>query len=53
MDVHIAGVNSKVDKDGMIHMTLTLSLTSTQQMQKMLRALRNVEGVESVYRARS
>jgi len=53
MDVHIAGVNSKVDAEGVLHMTLTLSLTSTQQMQKMLRMLRNVEGVESVYRARS
>ncbi|MBR3212347.1 MAG: bifunctional (p)ppGpp synthetase/guanosine-3',5'-bis(diphosphate) 3'-pyrophosphohydrolase, partial [Firmicutes bacterium] len=53
MDVHIAGVNSKVDGEGVLHMTLTLSLTSTQQMQKMLRMLRNVEGVESVYRARS
>lgn len=52
MDVHISGVNAKSGKDGMVNITLTLSIASTQQMQKVLRTLRNVQGVSNVYRAR-
>ncbi|MCR4711870.1 MAG: bifunctional (p)ppGpp synthetase/guanosine-3',5'-bis(diphosphate) 3'-pyrophosphohydrolase, partial [Clostridia bacterium] len=53
MDVHISGVNAKSGKDGAVHIILTLSIASTQQMQKVLRTLRNVEGVKDVYRQRS
>lgn len=53
MDVHISGVNAKSGKDDIVHITLTLSISSTQQMQKVLRTLRNVEGVTNVYRAKS
>ncbi|MGF6375573.1 guanosine-3',5'-bis(diphosphate) 3'-pyrophosphohydrolase [Clostridiales Family XIII bacterium PM5-7] len=53
MDVHISGVNAKSGKDETINITLTLSISSTQQMQKVLRTLRNVQGVSNVYRARS
>ena len=53
MDVHISGVNAKSGKDGITHITLTLSISSTQQMQKVLRTLRNVQSVSNVYRARS
>ncbi len=53
MDVHISGVNAKSGKDETIHITLTLSVSSTQQMQRVLRTLRNVQGVSNVYRARS
>lgn len=53
MDVHIGGVNAKSTKDGSVHITLTLSISSTQQMQKVLRTLRNVPDVSNVYRARS
>ncbi len=53
-DVKIEGVNTnKNPRDDLINVTLTLMLTSTQQVQKILRTLRNVSGVESVYRARS
>ena len=52
VDVHISGVNAKSGKDGMVNITLTLSIASTQQMQKVLRTLRNVQGVSNVYRAR-
>lgn len=53
MDVHISGVNAKSGRDGDVSITLTLSIASTQQMQKVLRTLRNVQGVSNVYRARS
>lgn len=53
MDVHIAGVNAKTGKDETLKITLTLSISSTQQMQKVQRTLRNVSGVLNVYRARS
>lgn len=53
MDVHIGGVNAKSAADGDVHITLTLSISSTQEMQKVLRSLRNVEGVKNVFRARS
>lgn len=53
LDVHISGVNAKSGKDETVNITLTLSITSTQQMQKVLRTLRNVEGVTNVYRAKS
>ena len=53
MDVDLTGVNAKATKDGGATMTLTVKISSTQQMQKVLRTLRNIEGVTSVYRARS
>lgn len=53
MDVHISGVNAKSGKNDEVNIVLTLSLSSTQQMQKVLRTLRNIEGVLHVYRAKS
>ncbi len=53
LDVNISGVNAKSTKDGSINMTLTISLSSTHQMQKVLRVLRNVPSVDSVYRAKA
>lgn len=53
MDVHISGVNAKSGKDGLVNITLTLSIAGTQQMQRVQRTLRNVQGVTNVYRARS
>lgn len=53
MDVHISGVNAKSGKDGTVHIVLTLSIASTQQMEKVLRVLRNIEGVTEVYREKN
>ena len=53
MDIHLSGVNAKSGKDGSLTMTITLSISSTQEMQKVLRNLRNIEGVLNVYRAKS
>ena len=53
LDVDISGVNAKSNKDGQANITLTLSISSTQEVQKVLRSIRNVEGVTNVYRARA
>lgn len=53
MDVHIAGVNAKSNKDGTITIILTLSIANTAQMEKLLRVLKNIAGVSSVYRTKS
>ena len=53
MDVHISGVNANSGKNDEVNIVLTLSISSTQQMQKVLKTLRNIEGVKNVYRAKS
>ena len=53
MDINLIGVNAKTNKDGSMMMTITLSISSTQQMQKVLRNMRNIPGVTQVYRAKS
>ena len=53
LEIHLSGVNAKSGKDGTLTMTITLSISSTQEMQKVLRILRNIEGVTQVYRAKS
>ena len=53
MDIHISGVNAKSGKDGAVHIILTLSISSTQEMLKVLKNLRGIDGVTDVYRARS
>jgi GTP pyrophosphokinase len=51
MDVHITGVNAKSAKDDIVNITMTLSISNTNQMQKILRSLRSVQGVADVYRS--
>lgn len=53
MDVHIAGVNAKSSKDDTITIILTLSIADTAQMEKLLRTLKNIPGVSSVYRSKT
>lgn len=53
MDVNISSVNAKSGRDGSAQITLTLAITGTQQMQRVLRMLRNVDSVVDVYRTRS
>ena len=53
MDVHISGVNAKSGKDGLANITMTLSITSTHQIQRLLRQLRQVQSVSNVFRARA
>jgi len=51
MDVHIAGVNAKSGKENIANITMTLSLSNTGELAKVLRQLRNVAGVADVYRS--
>ena len=51
MDVHIAGVNAKSGKENIANITMTLSLSNTGELEKVLRQLRSVQGVADVYRA--
>ena len=53
MDVHISGVNAKSNSDGLCNITLTLSITNTMQIQRVLRNFRLVPDVVNVFRARS
>jgi GTP pyrophosphokinase len=53
MDVHISGVNAKSSREKTIHIILTLSISNTAQMKKILRTLHGVHGVAEVYRAKS
>lgn len=52
MDVNIAGVNARADKDENVHMNLTLSISNKAEMNKILRSLKAVQGVSEVYRAK-
>lgn len=47
----ISGVNAKSSKDETLHILLTLSISNTSQMQKILTKLKSVNGIIEVYRA--
>ena len=51
LDIHIAGVNAKSGKDQIINITMSLTISDTKHMEKLLRSLRNIPGVADVYRA--
>lgn len=51
MDVHITGVNAKSAKDNIVNITMTLSISNTGQMEKVLNHLKTLPGVADVYRA--
>ena len=53
MDVKLAGVNMKPVADGNVFVTLTVAIAGTHQMQRLLISLRNIEGIDKVYRAKS
>ena len=53
LDVDLTGVNARTSPDGGMSMNIRISISSIQEMDRILRALRNVEGVSKVYRARS
>jgi GTP pyrophosphokinase len=51
MDVHITGVNAKSGNDGAVYIIMTLSISNTSQMDKVLSSLRGVAGVADAHRA--
>jgi GTP pyrophosphokinase len=50
MDVNITGAKLSTDPDGTAHIMLTLSISGKQQMEKVLRSLKQIESVTEVYR---
>lgn len=52
MDVHIAGLNAKSDKDETIRINLTLAIQDKIQMEKICRSLKNVPGILEAYRTK-
>lgn len=53
MDVKLAGVNMRPVVDEEFSLSITVSISGTHQMQRLLIALRNIPNVEKVERARS
>ncbi|MDR1028711.1 MAG: bifunctional (p)ppGpp synthetase/guanosine-3',5'-bis(diphosphate) 3'-pyrophosphohydrolase [Clostridiales Family XIII bacterium] len=53
MDVNISGVNLRTNSDSTVTILMTLSIANTNQMEKVLRMLRQIESVTEVYRARA
>jgi GTP pyrophosphokinase len=51
LDVNIMGVNSKTYEDGSVIINLKITIGGREQMDKILRTLRGIESVHSVYRA--
>ncbi|MDR1778744.1 MAG: bifunctional (p)ppGpp synthetase/guanosine-3',5'-bis(diphosphate) 3'-pyrophosphohydrolase [Clostridiales Family XIII bacterium] len=51
MDVNIAGVNLKTNEDGTVTILMTLSISNTSEMDRVLRSLKQIESVRDVYRA--
>lgn len=50
-DVNITGVIAKSTKDHFVNITMTLSISNTEQVERLLRLFKNVAGVVDVYRA--
>ena len=51
-DTHITGLNAKSNKNETISVTMTIQLSDTTQMEKLLKSMSMVEGVSEVYRAK-
>jgi len=51
MDVSITGVQAKSARDRIVTITLTVSISNTSQIEKVLRQLKAVPGIADVYRA--
>ncbi|MDR0853650.1 MAG: bifunctional (p)ppGpp synthetase/guanosine-3',5'-bis(diphosphate) 3'-pyrophosphohydrolase [Clostridiales Family XIII bacterium] len=52
MDVNITGVNMKTNEDKSVSIALTISISNINEMETILRKLKQVESVNEVYRAR-
>lgn len=53
LEIKLSGVNMRLVVDNNVNVTLTVSISGTHQMQRLLIALRNIDGVTQVFRARS
>ena len=53
LDIDLTGVKARSLPDGASQINIQLSISSTQEMERVLRHFRNIPGVEKVYRTRS
>lgn len=53
LEIKLSGVNMRPVVDNSVNVTLTVSISGTHQMQRLLIALRNIDGVTQVFRTRS
>lgn len=51
MDVNIESVNGKVDKEGRMRLTLSLSIKDTDQVERIMAKMRKIPDVISTYRS--
>ena len=51
MDVHIVGVNFRSNRDGVVHIIMTLALSNTGEIEMIIRKIRNINGVIEAGRA--
>jgi len=52
MDVHIAGLNARAEKDESVKINITLAIQDKTQMEKICRSLKNVPGILEAYRSK-
>lgn len=53
MDVRLCGVNMNPVEDDYVKVTITVSISGTHQMNRLLIAFRNISGIDKVFRAKS
>jgi GTP pyrophosphokinase len=53
MDIRITGVNAKSASDGVVNILISLSISNVNEMEKLLRSLKNVRSVSEVHRRTS
>ena len=53
LDVNISGLNAKANKDETVVINLNLSIQNKEQMEKIIRSLKNVPGIMEAYRSKS
>ena len=53
MDVRLAGVNMRPEDVEYVSLSITVAIAGTHQIQRLLIALRNIPGVDKVYRTKS
>ena len=53
LDVNILGINAKANKDETVKIDLTLSIKDREQVEKICRSLKGVQGILEAYRTKS
>ena len=53
LDVNISGLNAKANRDETVVINLNLSIQNKEQMEKIIRSLKNVPGIMEAYRTKS